>query len=383
MNTKILTTLILAGSLLLLPLVGCTPSTLEVSFNGTLSANTTFPHHTTHQNGGTDVIILSGLSGTGTVLTSPTLQGTVSEGTGLTMSRFTMPNNTPIKLTTTSGVTYNAFFVATNNWTELNANASGGLVFNNGVAQDILAFTTAGGTRIFNINTDVASAGTPLQDSQYFRMRARYWNGSASVVWPFDIYHDMTASGATPASHVDLRINSLDILTLQNNNGTLSITAGAPVIMGSNYTQYTEMTAPGAGAADTARIYANDPGDGLTDLNAVFQDGTVVTFAQETTPLTSPIFTQPSGTEVKYVMKKPHPGLVQFVARFPDGSTFVLKQIEYHDAEKIAANTGAEGPLPKGWVVTTSAQRAAKADLTAIKHDDSGQGMLTKEQQEQ
>ena len=42
-----------------------------------------------------------------------------------------------------------------------------------------------------------------------------------------------------------------------------------------------EMTAPGAGAANHVRIYAVVDGGSLTDLAAVFQDGTVDIFAQE------------------------------------------------------------------------------------------------------
>ena len=130
---------------------------------------------------------------------------------------------------------------------------------------------------------------------------------------------------------------------------------------GTNYTSYTEMSAPGAGAANTARIYALEgAGDALTDLCAVFQDGTVVVFAEESTPLDSPLFTQPSGVEVKHRMIKPHPGLIQEVLEYPGGKTFVIKYIEYHDADKIAANTGCDNPLPEGWEVTTLQERIAK-----------------------
>jgi len=128
---------------------------------------------------------------------------------------------------------------------------------------------------------------------------------------------------------------------------------------GAAYMQVTEMVAPGAGAADTARIYAVDDGGGLTDLCAVFQDGTVDIFAQETTPLDSPIFTYSSGTGLGYEIVKPHPGLIQFVVVFPNGETFVMREIEYHDAEKIAANMGCTSDvLPDGWLVTTSLERA-------------------------
>lgn len=133
-------------------------------------------------------------------------------------------------------------------------------------------------------------------------------------------------------------------------NGTLQVS--------DDYIELDEMTAPGAGAADTVRIYAVVDGGGLTDLNAVFQDGTVDTFAQETTPLDSPIFTESSGTELTYKMVKPHPGLIQFVVEYPSGERFVMREIEYHDAEKIAANVGCDSTkLPDGWVISTLQER--------------------------
>jgi len=131
------------------------------------------------------------------------------------------------------------------------------------------------------------------------------------------------------------------------------------------FIQVTEMVAPGAGASNTARVYAVAGGDNLTDLCAVFQDGTVDIFAQETTELDAPIFTYPSGTELIVEMRKPHPGLIIFVAVYPDGSEFVLREIEYHDAAKIAASLGAEGVLPYGWEVTTLEQRV-NAQLAEI-----------------
>ena len=57
------------------------------------------------------------------------------------------------------------------------------------------------------------------------------------------------------------------------NNGNIDFKQG--------YAEFREMTAPGAGIANTVRIYAVVDGGSLTDLAAVFQDGTVDIFAQE------------------------------------------------------------------------------------------------------
>ena len=101
-------------------------------------------------------------------------------------------------------------------------------------------------------------------------------------------------------------------------------------------------------------------GGALTDLAAVFQDGTVDIFAQEVTPLDSPIFRYPSGTKGQIRMRKPHPGSQIFEMVFPDGTSFVMKELEHHDTAKIAADRGSEGPLPTGWVVETAAERAKR-----------------------
>lgn len=55
--------------------------------------------------------------------------------------------------------------------------------------------------------------------------------------------------------------------------GNLTVTSG--------YIQLTEMAAPGAGAANTVRIYAVVDGGAKTDLSAIFQSGAAQIAAQE------------------------------------------------------------------------------------------------------
>lgn len=139
--------------------------------------------------------------------------------------------------------------------------------------------------------------------------------------------------------------------------------AGYDLDINAGYVQLSEMSAPGAGAANHVRIYAVPDGGGLTDLAAVFQDGTIDIFAQEVTPLDHPIFRYPSGTEGTLRMRKPHPGIQIFEMVFPDGTTMVLREFEHHDSDKIAASQGSEGSLPVGWLSETAAQRASRAAL--------------------
>ncbi len=96
-----------------------------------------------------------------------------------------------------------------------------------------------------------------------------------------------------------------------------------------SYHEFTEMAAPGQGAANTARIYAFEGGGALTDLCAVFQDGTIDVFAQEATEPNSPIFEFPDNTQLVLTMRKPDRKTIQFVATFPDGRDFVMRELRY------------------------------------------------------
>lgn len=138
--------------------------------------------------------------------------------------------------------------------------------------------------------------------------------------------------------------------------------------IGQNYFYLTEMTEPASGASNTAKIYAKEgSGDNLTDLCAIFQDGTIDIFAQETTPLDAPIFTLPSGSLGALMLLKPHAGLVKVVMLFPDNQYIVLKEIEYHDKDKIEANRGCiSDKLPAGWLVETEQDREARLLLEEV-----------------
>lgn len=66
----------------------------------------------------------------------------------------------------------------------------------------------------------------------------------------------------------------------------------------------------------------------------------------------------PSGTEFTWELRKPHPGLLQFVIVFPGGDHWVWREVEFHDTSKVGANQGAEvGFVPVDWLVETEAER--------------------------
>ena len=165
---------------------------------------------------------------------------------------------------------------------------------------------------------------------------------------------DADTARLTVSGHIDIAVASCSALVW---NGMVM---GSTLDVAGQYLTFLERAAPGAGAANEARMYAIVDGGSLTDMAAVFQDGSVDLFAQETTPLDAPIFTYPSKTKVKLELRKEHPGVVKMVAVFPNGKEFTLKHHEYHHPDKIAANIGTENPLPKDWLVEDSKQIATR-----------------------
>ncbi len=73
---------------------------------------------------------------------------------------------------------------------------------------------------------------------------------------------------------------------------------------------------------------------------------------------------KPSGTEFTWELRKPHPGLLQFVIVFPGGDYWVWREVEFHDSDKVNSNTGAVGlNVPVDWEVETAQQRADRIAL--------------------
>lgn len=290
-------------------------------------------------------------------------------------------------------------------------NNVGSLNVQGGVAQDVSVWGAGSGVgRQLLLNTATATDGQ-ANDSPTITLRARYdadpGGGVTSTNWDYDILHDMVTAGASPMSRATHSINSVAALSLENDDGAITIIlsdgeggvvlatdailrppnlisgAGDDNVAGADfyikgalgrgagdvgqiifqtaqgaaadtvqtyetiltldedlatwakptyttsYHELLEMAAPGQGAANTVRIYALEGGGGLTDLAAVFQDGTVDIFAQEVTPPDSPLFEFPDNTPVDMRMRKPDRKTVQFVATFPDGREFVMREFRY------------------------------------------------------
>jgi len=122
----------------------------------------------------------------------------------------------------------------------------------------------------------------------------------------------------------------IDAPTEGEANAALWINSG-DLVMKAGFIDILEIAAPGAGAANTARIYAHEiaGNGGLTELCAVFQDGSIDVFATETTEPDSPIYRYPDNTELKLVMRRPDKKTHQFIAEFPDGTEFVMRELRH------------------------------------------------------
>jgi hypothetical protein len=129
--------------------------------------------------------------------------------------------------------------------------------------------TNAQKIRLYNTFTTVDTAGEWFKldwktTSNQFRFGAVKGSstGTARVAtW------DYGGTEASPTAAISVPITSGQVTF---GGGLIS---GGTITHGANFIEYTEMTAPAAGAADTVRIYAEDNGSGKTRLMALFASG--------------------------------------------------------------------------------------------------------------
>ncbi len=137
---------------------------------------------------------------------------------------------------------------------------SAGVIAADSVALLVLENNGATGIQFLSANTNVADISFG-DDGSAVAGRIRYDHGSV-IADGFRIF---------TAATEQLRIS----------DGSFAFQKATTLDLLGGLVQLTERTAPGAGAANTVRIYAVVDGGSLTDLAAVFQDGTVDLFAQE------------------------------------------------------------------------------------------------------
>uniref|UniRef100_A0A6H1ZEW1 Tail protein n=1 Tax=viral metagenome TaxID=1070528 RepID=A0A6H1ZEW1_9ZZZZ len=224
-----------------------------------------------------------------------------------------------------------------------------------GAIYSFRAINTAESTQIVAAVTGNATVANSTFDILKGKLTGALNVGAQNLLFTNCLIKDIGTDYLSIRNDTDTANADLYVNYLRPYSGIV-MAAGAHIFGHQGYHEFKETTAPGAGAADTARIYAIVDGLALTDLAAVFQDGTVDIFAQEVTPLDAPTFVNPSGTVLKVMLKKEHAGVVKIVAVFPDGREFDLKHFEYHDPVKIDANKGCDKPIPADWFTETKAE---------------------------
>jgi hypothetical protein len=171
---------------------------------------------------------------------------------------------------------------------------AGGLLFTNDSGVTQWARITSSGD--VGINTTGPDAKLDVLDTSGAQLRLTHTDGSKFVDFTLDTNHDLTitpsstgqiifqpttdqtnflqvldADGGTPILNVDATNEQVGIGTATPST-RLDIDAGAM--------EFAEMTAPGAGAANTARLYAEDNA-GTTRQRIKFSSGNAVTIAED------------------------------------------------------------------------------------------------------
>jgi len=244
---------------------------------------------------------------------------------------------------------------------------------------------TIGGVS-FDAASTVTAGGITLNDNQTISFGTAGGEGALSsngsyvfLDMPNSVYlrvdrndgGDVIVGAQAGSRHIALQnsdgASNASLITANNLNLRLAADEGSGdsyVWIDNSELQLDEVNAPGAGAANTVRIYAVEGGDTLTDLSAVFQDGTVAIFVEESTQPGDAIVAAPSGTQWYGYINRPNPGVVEIVAVVPGYGNIVLRRVEFHNEDKISWVQGAEGALPAGWYVETGSEMQARMDCT-------------------
>ncbi len=171
-----------------------------------------------------------------TISDIPTLTATGATALGVA-SPILMANNAALQWKSSTGAVQSILNFNGSNQLILNSPLSD-FYINYDMATNIHMWGGATGTGlVFEvIGTDAATGAGNVSDAPAFRQRATYRNGANVITnWNFNILHNMTAGGAAPASHVDFSINSVDVLTLVNTNGVISVNVPGELTVGAEF----------------------------------------------------------------------------------------------------------------------------------------------------
>lgn len=175
-----------------------------------------------------DIVAWNGhpLLTTGTHGVVGTIVGT-SDAQALTNKSIIFNNNIPLQWKTFAGAPQDTLNLLASNILQItNPSGSvqilgGAINLNFNVDEEIYLWGGTKGTgRQLVLYSGYAAALDTLRDSPTIDMAASYWDGAAAVGWSGTILHDMITAGVIPKSQLKFAINALNILRLENNNGT-------------------------------------------------------------------------------------------------------------------------------------------------------------------
>jgi len=145
----------------------------------------------------------------------------------LNAASVSLPNGSPLQWLSTSNSPLSVLYLDPSNQTRLDSPV-GLMYFNSGIAQDIVYWGSAAGTgRKLVLGATNANDVGQLRDSPSLNLRARHWAG-ANTLFDAVIFHDMITAGDAPKSQLKMSINSVNILTLENNNGVAQVIVSVP-----------------------------------------------------------------------------------------------------------------------------------------------------------
>jgi hypothetical protein len=111
----------------------------------------------------------------------------------------------------------------------------------------------------------------------------------ANLLWSSSVFHIGTnkgsGGGTARVMQLDYGGTTTAAISVPISSGQVTfgggLISGGTITHGANFMEFTEMTAPSAGATNNVRIYAQDNGSGKTQLMAVFPTGSAVQLAIE------------------------------------------------------------------------------------------------------
>ncbi len=193
---------------------------------------------------------------TGTHGVTGTIVGT-SDVQALTNKQLTMSNAEPIYWDDPGGVDVEVFTLWWGTSLDILTNEE----------CDVLLWQGSGTGQKMVLWPDTSTAVSTLKDSPTLDFNANYWDG-LNKNWEATIIHDMITAGATPKSRLTFGINSVNILRLENDNGTVKTYSDGVLDMTTH--QINNVADPTLAQDAATKNYVDTAGFLLAEVDPVF-----------------------------------------------------------------------------------------------------------------